>query len=92
MSRSILLALLLFFTAATDVFGQHYDLLLKGGYMIDPKNNIDGKMDLAITDGKIAKVATSIPPGDAKKVVDVTGLIVTPGIIDMHVHVFLGTA
>ena len=91
MSRSILLALLLFCTAATDVFGQPYDLLLKGGYMIDPKNNIDGKMDLAITDGKIAKVATSIPPGDAKKVVDVTGLIVTPGIIDMHVHVFWGT-
>jgi dihydroorotase len=73
------------------VFGQPYDLLLKGGYIIDPKNNIDGKMDLAITDGKIAKVATSIPVGDAKKVVDVTGLIVTPGIIDMHVHVFWGT-
>jgi dihydroorotase len=91
MSRSILLALLLFCTAATDVFGQPYDLLLKGGYIIDPKNNIDGKMDLAITDGKIAKVATSIPVGDAKKVVDVTGLIVTPGIIDMHVHVFWGT-
>jgi dihydroorotase len=91
MSRSILLALLLFCTAATDLFGQPYDLLLKGGYMIDPKNSIDGIMDLAITDGKIARVATSIPVGDAKKVVDVTGLIVTPGIIDMHVHVFWGT-
>ncbi len=47
-------------------------------------------MDLAITDGKIAKVAASIAIAQAKKVVDVTGLIVTPGIIDMHVHVFWG--
>jgi dihydroorotase len=77
--------------AAQNVSAQPYDLLLKGGYMIDPKNNIDGKMDLAITGGKIAKVAASIPATDAKKVVDVTGLIVTPGIIDMHVHVFWGT-
>jgi dihydroorotase len=76
---------------AQNVAAQPYDLLLKGGYMIDPKNNIDGKMDLAITGGKIAKVAASIPAADAKKLVDVTGLIVTPGIIDMHVHVFWGT-
>ena len=48
-------------------------------------------MDLAITAGKIAQVAASIPATDAKKVIDVTGLIVTPGIIDMHVHVFWGT-
>jgi dihydroorotase len=91
MSRFILFTLLFCCTAAADVFAQPYDLLLKGGYMIDPKNSIDSKMDLAITDGKIAKVATSIPAADAKKVVDVTGLIVTPGIIDMHVHVFWGT-
>jgi dihydroorotase len=91
MSRFILLTLFLLCTAVTNIFAQPYDLLLKGGYMIDPKNNIDGKMDLAITGGKIAQVAASIPASDAKKVVDVTGLIVTPGIIDMHVHVFWGT-
>jgi dihydroorotase len=86
-----LLACFLFCAVASDVFAQPYDLLLKGGYMIDPKNNIDGKMDLAIAGGKIAQVAASIPIAQAKKVVDVTGMIVTPGIIDMHVHVFWGT-
>ncbi len=91
MSRFVLLTLFLLCIAVTNIIAQPYDLLLKGGYMIDPKNNIDGKMDLAITGTKIAKVAASIPVADAKKVVDVTGLIVTPGIIDMHVHVFWGT-
>lgn len=81
----------LFCASAMKTLAQSYDLLLKGGYMIDPKNKIDGKMDLAITGGKIAQVAPSIPAADAKKVIDVTGLIVTPGIIDMHVHVFYGT-
>jgi dihydroorotase len=93
-SRCRLFALFLicsFCAVGTGVFAQPYDLLLKGGHMIDPKNNIDEKMDLAITGGKIAKVAPSIPAADAKKVVDITGLIVTPGIIDMHVHVFWGT-
>lgn len=67
------------------------DILLKGGHVIDPKNKIDSKMDVAITGDKIVQVAENIPAGSAKKVVDVTGLYVTPGIIDMHVHVFYGT-
>jgi dihydroorotase len=66
------------------------DILLKGGHVIDPKNKIDSKMDVAITNGKISQVAENIPAAEAKKVVDVTGLYVTPGIIDMHVHVFEG--
>lgn len=71
--------------------GQQYDLLLKGGHLIDPKNSIDKNMDIAITDGKIAAVAASIQAAKAKKVVDVSGMIVAPGIIDMHTHNFWGT-
>jgi dihydroorotase len=70
---------------------QQVDLLLKGGHVIDPKNGIDSKMDVAITDGKISAVSANIPASSAKKVVDVNGLYVTPGIIDMHAHVFYGT-
>ena len=66
------------------------DLLLKGGHVIDPKNNIDGVMDVAIAEGKILRVASNIPAAGAKRVVDVKGLYVTPGLIDMHVHVFAG--
>lgn len=65
-----------------------YDLLLKNGHTIDPLNNIDGKMDVAIADGKIAAVAADINPALAKKTIDVSGKYVTPGIIDIHVHVY----
>ncbi len=65
-----------------------YDLLLKNGHTIDPLNNIDGKMDVAIANGKVAAVAADINPALAKKVVDLTGYYVTPGIIDIHVHVY----
>lgn len=66
------------------------DILLKGGHVIDPGNNIDGVMDVAIADGKILRVAQNIPATNAKRVIDVRGLYVTPGLIDMHVHVFIG--
>jgi len=66
-------------------------MLLKNGHLIDPKNDIDEKMDVAIADGKIAAVAKSISPSMAKQTIDVSGLLVTPGIIDMHAHVFAGT-
>ena len=68
-----------------------YDLLLKGGHVIDARNGIDGVMDVAVTDGKIAAVRAGIDPGTAKQVVDVGGLYVTPGLIDIHVHVFATT-
>jgi dihydroorotase len=64
-----------------------YDLLLKGGHVIDPANGLDKKMDVAIAGGKIAAVADNISPGEAGKVVDVSGLYVTPGLIDIHYHV-----
>ena len=65
-----------------------YNLLLKNGHLIDPLNKIDGKMDVAISNGKIAAVEPDINPALAQKVVDLAGLIVTPGIIDIHVHVY----
>jgi dihydroorotase len=70
---------------------QMIDILLKGGHVIDPKNKIDGIMDVAIADGKIMQVAPEIPSKNAKKVIDVNGMYVTPGLIDMHVHAFHGT-
>ena len=82
---------LLFLFLSFSLSAQEADLLLKGGHMIDPKNKIDAVMDIAISGNKILRVAQNIPPGTAKKVVDVSGLYVTPGIIDMHVHVFQGT-
>ena len=65
-----------------------YDILLKNGHLIDPLNAIDRKMDVAIAGGKVAAVADDINPALATKVVDVGGSYVTPGIIDIHVHVY----
>ena len=78
---------------ATSAFAQTpaYDLLLQGGHVLDDKNHIDAVMDVAIKDGKVAKVAPHIVSADALKTVDATGLYVTPGLIDIHVHVYNGT-
>ncbi|HZT31512.1 MAG TPA: amidohydrolase/deacetylase family metallohydrolase [Bryobacteraceae bacterium] len=65
-----------------------YDLVLKGGHVIDPKNHIDAVMDVAVSGGKIARVAPGIPAADARQTVDAAGLYVTPGLIDIHAHVF----
>lgn len=70
---------------------QKYDLLIRNGHVIDPKNNVDGKMDVAVKDGRIAKVAPGLPPEQAAKVIDAEGLIVVPGLIDLHTHVFVGS-
>lgn len=77
---------------ATPIHAQQpWDLLLKGGRVIDPKNNVDGVRDVAIAGGKIARVGANLPAAQAKRVADVSGLIVTPGLIDIHVHVYAGT-
>ncbi len=81
--------LLLLFTGAL-MAQPKYDLLLKGGHVIDPKNNISAARDVAIRGGLVAAVASGIPADQARKVVDVTGLYVTPGLIDLHAHVFAG--
>lgn len=70
---------------------QSYDILLKGGHVIDPKNNRDEKMDIAITGKSVAKIAKNIPENEAKKVLLVEGLFVVPGFIDIHSHVFVGS-
>ena len=67
-----------------------YDLLIRGGHVIDGRNNINGVRDVAIKDGRIASVATNIPPAQANKVIDASGLYVTPGLVDIHVHVYTG--
>jgi dihydroorotase len=72
-------------------WAQTYDIVIKGGHMIDPKNKVDAMMDIAITSGKIVKVANTIDATKATQVVDAKGLYVTPGLIDIHAHVFFGT-
>ncbi|MFB3920292.1 MAG: amidohydrolase/deacetylase family metallohydrolase [Terriglobia bacterium] len=68
---------------------QTYDLLLKGGHVIDPANKVDAVRDVGVTGDKIARVAENIPTAEAKKVVDVSGYYVTPGLVDIHSHVFV---
>ncbi len=68
-----------------------FDLLLKGGHVIDAKNHISEVRDVAIHDGRVAEVASNIDPAAALKTVDVSGLYVTPGLVDIHVHVYAGT-
>jgi len=65
-----------------------YDFLLKGGRVIDPANGIDAPMDVAVATDKIAAVAPDIPAAQATQIIDVAGLIVAPGLIDIHVHVY----
>jgi dihydroorotase len=69
---------------------QTYDIILKGGHVIDPRNKIDALMDLAIKDSRIALVAKNIDAKEGKRVISVKGMYVTPGIIDAHVHVYYG--
>src|SRR6266849_4749714 len=69
-----------------------YDLLLKGGHVIDPANHLDGSFDVAVSGGKIVAVEKDIPAGQAGKVVDVSGLYVTPGLMDIHAHIGHGGA
>ena len=73
------------------LLAQSYDIVIKGGHIIDPVNNIDQVMDLAIKGGKIAAIKKNIPNAQTKKVIDASGLIVSPGLIDMHTHNFFGT-
>ena len=65
-----------------------YDLLLKGGHLIDPKNNIDYLRDVAIKNGKVAAVAQDIPADKAERIIDAAGLYVTPGLVDIHMHAY----
>lgn len=84
-------ALLLAGAALPALAQQKYDLLLRGGHVIDPRNDLSAVRDVAIADDKIAAVAARIDPKEAFKTIDVAGLYVTPGLIDIHTHVYTGT-
>jgi dihydroorotase len=77
--------------AGLPLLAQQYDLLLAGGHVIDGKNKLSAVRDVAIKDGKIAAIQAKIDRTQALKVVDVSGLHVTPGLIDIHAHVYTGT-
>ena len=87
---TILIAILLLFSS-TIILGQNYDILIKGGHVMDAKNEINSIMDIAILNGKIAMIADHIPEKQANLVIVAKGLIVTPGLIDIHGHIFFGT-
>ncbi len=69
-----------------------YDLLIKGGELIDPAQGLHWQVNIAVSRGKIAALDTDIPPREAKKVIDARGKVVTPGLIDLHLHVAEGIA
>jgi dihydroorotase len=75
---------------AVAAHAQQYDLVLRNGQVLDPKNNVAGKFDVAVRDGKIAAIEPAIPASAGKQSVDISGLYLTPGLVDMHVHVFVG--
>jgi dihydroorotase len=86
--RTILTALTLALLAPVAFAQAQYDLLLKGGHVVDPRNGVNAIRDVAVSDGKIAAVAESIDASQARTVLEINGLYVTPGLIDLHVHVF----
>jgi dihydroorotase len=90
-TRQLALAASFLLVAGGAMAETKYDLLLQGGHVIDAKSGTSAVRDVAIAGGKIAAVAAKIDPALASKVVDVSGLYVTPGLIDMHVHVYAGT-
>jgi dihydroorotase len=90
--KKIKILLIIFSLMITGLIkAQTYNIVIKGGHVIDPKNNIDEVMDIAVKDGKIVMIAKNIDGKDGIQVVNATGLYVTPGLIDIHVHVFNGT-
>lgn len=64
------------------------DILIRGGEVIDPSQQLLGVRDIAVSDGKIASISESLPDVEARHTIDARGLIVTPGLIDLHVHVY----
>src|SRR5690606_25113950 len=86
----LFLAFALAFSCVDPSLAQTYDLLLKGGHVIDPRNGIDRVMDGAVQNGAIALVADEIDAAAAARTVDAQGRYVTPGFIDIHAHHYYG--
>ena len=84
--------LLLVLLTTLPAWTQDFDLVIRGGRLIDPRNNRDGQFDVAIRNGLIAAIEPNIPANRAKKSIDAAGLLITPGMIDLHVHVFYNSA
>ncbi len=89
--RFSMIAVVLVLGSALHAQSDRYDILLRGGHVLDPKNGVDAVRDVAIRDGRIVAVAANLPTTDAKRTLDVAGLYVTPGLIDLHYHAFAGT-
>ncbi len=90
-SKLFLAVFLFSLTLQAQTAAPLYKIIIKGGRVIDAKNNINEVMDIAIQDGKIAKVAKNIDESLGSQVINAGGMYVTPGLIDMHAHVFWGT-
>ena len=88
--KKLSLVFIAYYCLAFSAFGQNYSIVIKGGHVIDPKNNINEIMDVAINGDKIVRVAKDIDPKSAAQVVNAAGLYVTPGLIDIHSHNFHG--
>ena len=80
--------LALFLAVSAAVAQPAYDILIKGGHVVDPKNNFDAVADVAVSGGKIARIAANIPRESARQTIDATDLYVTPGLIDIHAHMW----
>ena len=89
--KILLFSTLLFVLRTIEVKSQPYNIVIKGGRVVDAKNNIDAVTDIAINEGKIALVAKNIDSSQGSQVVNARGMLVTPGLIDIHGHVFAGT-
>jgi dihydroorotase len=90
-SKLLLAITLLWSCQVICLHAQQVDLLLKNGHLIDVRNKINRQMDVAITNGKISAVESHIPDAGAKKVIDLEGLFISAGFIDIHTHVFVGS-
>lgn len=83
--------LIAFIMPSHSLLAQEIDLLIKGGHVVDPRNNLNAEMDVAIAGENIVRVAPEIPAENVSMVIDATGLYVVPGLIDLHTHVFVGS-
>ncbi len=81
----------LLLVGGTGACAQTYDIVLRNGYVVDPRNDVSGHRDVAIANGRIAAVEPSIDVRQARQVFDIDGLFLTPGLVDIHTHLYSTT-